>query len=286
MERKVNALGFVNVDKPSGMTSSAVVNRVKWLTGLPCGHMGTLDPLASGVLPVGVGNATRLFDWFLDKEKEYVAEFVFGVTSDTLDTTGGLMPCGGVPSEGAVAAALPRFVGEIDQVPPRYSAKNVNGRRGYDLARAGVSFELPPKRVKVYAFDLLGRSEEREDAFRFRIRCGGGTYIRSLARDLGAALGTGGVMSALRRTQSGCFLIGDAVPFALLNEENIEKYILPTENTLPFPELSFSENDRIFNGIPARTAVPDGKYKAFRGGAFYGIAEVKGGRAKIATKLC
>lgn len=286
MERKVNALGFVNVDKPSGMTSSAVVNRVKWLTGLPCGHMGTLDPLASGVLPVGVGNATRLFDWFLDKEKEYVAEFVFGVTSDTLDTTGELMPCGGVPSEGAVAAALPRFVGEIDQVPPRYSAKNVNGRRGYDLARAGVSFELPPKRVKVYAFDLLGRSEEREDAFRFRIRCGGGTYIRSFARDLGAALGTGGVMSALRRTQSGCFLIGDAVPFALLNEENIEKYILPTENTLPFPELSFSENDRIFNGIPARTAVPDGKYKAFRGGAFYGIAEVKGGRAKIATKLC
>lgn len=286
MERKVNALGFVNVDKPSGMTSSVVVNRVKWLTGLPCGHMGTLDPLASGVLPVGVGNATRLFDWFLDKEKEYVAEFVFGVTSDTLDTTGELMSCGGVPSEGAVAAALPRFVGEIDQVPPRYSAKNVNGRRGYDLARAGVSFELPPKRVKVYAFDLLGRSEEREDAFRFRIRCGGGTYIRSLARDLGAALGTGGVMSALRRTQSGCFLIGDAVPFALLNEENIEKYILPTENTLPFPELSFSENDRIFNGIPARTAVPDGKYKAFRGGAFYGIAEVKGGRAKIATKLC
>lgn len=286
MERKVNALGFVNVDKPSGMTSSAVVNRVKWLTGLPCGHMGTLDPLASGVLPVGVGNATRLFDWFLDKEKEYVAEFVFGVTSDTLDTTGELMPRGGVPSEGAVAAALPRFVGEIDQIPPRYSAKNVNGRRGYDLARAGVCFELPPKRVKVYAFDLLGRSEERADAFRFRIRCGGGTYIRSLARDLGEALGTGGVMSALRRTQSGCFLIGDAVPFALLNEENIEKYILPTENTLPFPELSFSENDRIFNGVPARTAVPDGKYKAFRGGAFYGIAEVKGGRAKIATKLC
>ena len=98
MERKVNALGFVNVDKPSGMTSSAVVNRVKWLTGLPCGHMGTLDPLASGVLPVGVGNATRLFEYFLNKQKEYVAEFTFGVTSDTLDSTGELIPGGAVPA--------------------------------------------------------------------------------------------------------------------------------------------------------------------------------------------
>lgn len=283
---KVNTLGFVNVDKPSGMTSSAVVNRIKRLTGFPCGHMGTLDPLASGVLPVGVGNATRLFDYFLDKEKEYAAEFLFGVTSDTLDTTSELVPCGKIPSPEAIVAALPRFEGELDQIPPRYSAKNVNGRRGYDLARAGVAFELPPKRVKVYSFRLTGRSEEREGAFRFCIRCGGGTYIRSLARDLGEALGTGAVMSALRRTQSGCFEIGAAVPFDRLNEENIESCILPTENTLPFPALRFEENDRIFNGVPARVSVCDGRYKAYRADAFYGVAEVRGGRAKILSKLC
>lgn len=286
MERKVKTLGFVNVDKPSGMTSSAVVNRVKRLTGLPCGHMGTLDPLASGVLPVGTGNAARLFDYFLQKEKEYVAEFVFGATSDTLDTTGELVPCGEVPGEEAVAAVLPRFVGEIDQIPPRYSAKNVGGRRGYELARAGVEFELPPKRVTVYSFAFLGRSEERPDAYRFRIRCGGGTYIRSLARDVGAALGTGCVMSALRRTQSGFFRIGDAVPFDALGEENIEDVIVPTERVLPFPPLVLEESSRAFNGLAVRAEAPDGKYKAFRGAEFYGIAEVRGGRAKIVTKLC
>ena len=150
MERKVDTFGFVNVDKPSGMTSSAVVNRVKWLTGLPCGHMGTLDPLAGGVLPVGVGNATRLFEYFLNKQKEYVAEFTFGVTSDTLDSTGELIPGGAVPAAEEIAAVLPRFVGKLSQIPPRYSAKNINGRRGYDLARAGVDFELPPKEVTVY----------------------------------------------------------------------------------------------------------------------------------------
>lgn len=286
MERKVDTFGFVNVDKPSGMTSSAVVNRVKWLTGLPCGHMGTLDPLAGGVLPVGVGNATRLFEYFLNKQKEYVAEFTFGVTSDTLDSTGELIPGGAVPAAKEIAAVLPRFVGKLSQIPPRYSAKNINGRRGYDLARAGVDFELPPKEVTVYSFELLGPAE-KADAFRFRIRCGGGTYIRSLARDVAEALGTKAVMSALRRTQSGCFEIGNAIAFEALNEDTIARAILPTERVLPFETLVLpAGGDRIFHGVPVRTDAPDGSYKIYRGQEFYGIAEVKAGRARIGTKLC
>lgn len=282
----MDTFGFVNVDKPSGMTSSAVVNRVKWLTGLPCGHMGTLDPLASGVLPVGVGNATRLFEYFLNKQKEYVAEFTFGVTSDTLDSTGELIPGGAVPAAEEIASVLPRFVGKLSQIPPRYSAKNINGRRGYDLARAGVDFELPPKEVTVYSFELLGAAE-KADTFRFKIRCGGGTYIRSLARDVAEALGTKAVMSALRRTQSGCFEIGNAIAFEALNEDTIARAILPTERVLPFETLVLPVGgEKIFHGVSVRTDALDGSYKIYRGQEFYGIAEVKAGRARIGTKLC
>ena len=185
---QIKTFGFFNVNKPSGITSSTVVNKLKWLTGVPCGHMGTLDPLASGVLPVGVGNATRLFDYFLEKEKEYIAEFTFGVDSDTLDSTGNLICGGHVPNEREIEIVLPTFFGDIMQVPPKYSAKNVNGQRGYDLARAGVEFTLPPKQVRIDGIELLGKSKDKENTFLFKIRCGGGTYIRSLARDIANAL--------------------------------------------------------------------------------------------------
>ncbi|MBE7079541.1 MAG: tRNA pseudouridine(55) synthase TruB [Clostridiales bacterium] len=289
---KITTFGFFNVDKPSGMTSSTVVNKIKWLTGVPCGHMGTLDPLASGVLPVGVGNATRLFNYFLDKEKEYIAEFTFGVDSDTLDSTGELIYGGQVPSEKEIESVLPAFFGDILQVPPKYSAKNVNGRRGYDLARAGVDFELPPKKVHIYGIELLGRAEDKENAFRFKIRCGGGTYIRSLARDIAAALETKAVMSALRRTQSGCFLLSEAIPFSILESDPsvaaLEELIIPTERVLPIPDLLLTEKNagRLFNGQRVATEEEDGLYKIYKDGVFYGIAEVKNGLAKAEIKLC
>lgn len=287
-EVKVRTLGFINADKPSGITSSAVVNRIKRLTGLPCGHMGTLDPLASGVLPVGAGNATRLFDYFLNKTKEYIAEFTFGVTSDTLDSTGELIYGGHVPNETEISSVLSDFCGDVLQVPPRYSAKNVNGKRGYDLARAGVEFELEPKRVRIDEVVLLGRAEKKESSFRFRIRCGGGTYIRSLARDVAEKLGTKAVMSGLRRTKSGYFKIEDAVSLDSLDEQNIEKFIIPTERVLSFDTLVLTgaRSERIFNGLAIATDYPDGLYKIFQNDAFYGIAEVKEGRARIKTKLC
>ena len=259
--------------------------KIKRLTGQPCGHLGTLDPLANGVLPVGIGNANRLFNYFLNKEKEYIARFKFGETSDTLDSTGEIVKGGNVPSEAEIMEILPDFLGEISQVPPKYSAKSVGGRRGYALARAGVEFELAPKRVRVDCFEFLGRGEE-ENEFVFKIRCGAGTYIRSLARDVAAALDTQGLMSALTRTKSGCFTLENAVSPDELTEENIESYIIPTESVLPLPRLSVGENNRVFTGIKTAADAADGEYKLYRGDTFYGLAEVKNGMFWAVTKLC
>lgn len=291
--------GFFNVNKPSGITSSTVVNKLKWLTGVPCGHMGTLDPLADGVLPVGVGNATRLFDYFLDKDKEYVAEFTFGVDSDTLDSTGALVYGGRIPTEQEIVAVLPKFQGELLQVPPRYSAKNVNGKRGYDLARAGVEFELPPKQVRVDGVELLGKAEGKADTFLFKIRCGGGTYIRSIARDIAAELNTKAVMSALRRTQSGVFRLETAIDFAELEKDPdmswLTERLIPTQSVLSFPDLRLPQSamDKLFHGmtVPLKPlsleqSVADGTYKIYQQDGFYGLAEVKDGKAKAKTKLC
>lgn len=287
-EIRVKNFGFINIDKSSGGTSSAIVNRIKWLSGVPCGHMGTLDPLASGVLPVGVGNATRLFDYFLEKQKTYIAEFTFGETSDTLDCTGEIVKGGEVPSEKEILSVLPKFIGEIDQIPPKYSAKNVNGKRGYDLARAGIEFELPPKRILVHGIDLLEKSSEKENAYIFKIVCGGGTYIRSLARDIALACGTQGLMSALRRTQSGIFTVENAISIEELTEENIAEKVILTENVLPYPTLTLDSPRayKIFDGVAIETGANDGLYKFYKDDGFYGIAEVKNGKAKIKTKLC
>ena len=286
----IKNFGFFNVKKPSGIVSSTVVNKLKWLSGVPCGHLGTLDPLASGVLPVGVGNATRLFDYFLNKEKEYIAEFTFGVSSDTLDSTGMLVYGGRVPDEREIQKILPTFFGDIMQVPPKYSAKNVNGRRGYELARAGVEFELQAKKVHIYGMELLERS--KEDTFRIKINCGGGTYIRSLARDIAEALGTKAVMSSLLRTKSGAFTIENSIDFATLEKDpplkELESLLIPTERVLPFERLQIEERDevKIFNGLAVSCSQTDGLYKLYRGEEFYGLAEVKDKKAKAKTKLC
>ena len=287
---KITEYGFFNIDKPSGLTSSTVVNKCKWLSGVPCGHMGTLDPLASGVLPVGVGNATRLFDYFLDKDKEYIAQFTFGVTSDTLDSTVELTKAGRIPTAAEIKAVLPAFSGEQLQMPPKYSAKSVNGRRGYELARAGVEFELQPKKVRIDGVELI--EQIADDIFRFKIRCGGGTYIRSIARDIAEKLDTFAVMSALTRTQSGVFTLDKALPYAELEKdptvEDLQRFLIPTESVLPFATLTLIGNAerRFFNGLAVETDEKDGLYKVYQGGAFYGIAEVKGGKAKAKTKLC
>ncbi len=278
--------GFINVNKACGVSSAREVAIIKKLTGMPCGHMGTLDPMASGVLPIAVGNASRLFDYMLDKRKKYVAEFRFGVDSDTLDITGCVTENAGfVPKYAQIKDVLGEFVGDIFQVPPKYSAKNIAGRRGYELARAGVEFELKAKLVKIYSIDVLGQDG---DVFQFEIECGGGTYIRSLARDIAKRLGTCAVMSALQRVASGVFTVDNSVCTHSLNKENIENYIIPTDSILSFESIfpNDSESFKLFNGLPVPSLKADGVYKIYKNGSFYGLAEVKQSLLKVRTKLC
>lgn len=225
--------GFVNVDKPEGMTSSDVVCIVRGIvsqaTGERCkaGHLGTLDPAASGVLPVALGKATRLFDYLLRKNKTYTARFRFGETTDTLDRAGKITNSGGrVPAIDEIADALKDFEGYVDQLPPEYSAKSVNGKRAYDLAREGKPVQLAPKTVFV-SFKSVKPTENAAE-YDFDIACGAGTYIRALARDLAAKLGTFGHVTALRRTSSGVFDVADAVALRAL-ERNPAAYVLPVD---------------------------------------------------------
>ncbi len=274
--------GFLNIDKAEGTSSAFAVNKIKWLLDCPCGHMGTLDPLASGVLPVAAGNAARLFEYFLKKQKTYLARFTFGATTDTLDKEGKVVVGGRIPTADEIKAALHAFTGEIDQIPPKFSAKCVNGKRGYELARSGKDFTLPPKRVTVYSFSLLEQTDEAE--FSFEIVCGGGTYIRSLARDLALALGTNGYMTGLRRTASGPFTIDNAVSLDVLTKDNVLNYLIPTQSVLPFPVLT-GFDERLFHGLALETDAADGLYQVYQGDAFYGLAEAQEGILKIKTKL-
>lgn len=275
--------GFLNVYKPEGLTSTQAVGRLKRMVNNSCGHMGTLDPLACGVLPVGVGNAARLFNYFLGMEKTYVARFRFGVTTDSLDRECPLKTGGRVPTREEVEAVLHYFLGETDQIPPAYSAKSVNGKRGYDLARKGVKFALKPKKVKVSAFKLL--EQTAPDEYIFEVSCGSGTYIRALARDLADALGTQGYMSALERTKSAVFCKEDSVPLEAFTAENIRDFLIPTESVLPYPSLDV-DDERYYEGQRLPSELEEGRYKVFRAGKFYGIAKVEGGLLCPVKKLC
>ena len=243
--------------------------------------------MAGGVLCVGVGNATRLFDYFLQKTKTYVATFRFGEDYDTLDTTGSVLSVGGrIPETEEIERVIPSLVGEIMQIPPKYSAKNVNGKRGYALARAGVDFELPPKKVKINYIKFLNRTDAE---FKFEIECGGGTYIRSIARDMAEKLGTYAAMSALIRTRSGPFGIENAVKTDCLTAENKDGYLIPCDGVLPFESVYADEAmaKKIFNGAIWQSSLADGTYKLYDpDGNFYGLAVVNDGILRARTKLC
>lgn len=280
--------GFINVNKAAGTSSAREVAIIKRLTHMPCGHMGTLDPMACGVLPIAVGNAARLFDYLLKKEKTYIATFRFGDDFDTLDTTGKVMSSGGrIPTAEEIASVIPSLMGEVMQVPPKYSAKNVNGKRGYQLAREGVEFELYPKKVYIKSIKHLG--SDGGNCFKFEIECGGGTYIRSIARDMAKMLDTYAAMSALVRTKSGIFDIKNSVVTDNLTEDNIADYIIPCDSVLPYESI-YAEGEtakKIFNGVSVKCGYQNGTYKLYKGrNDFYGLAVVEGGVLKVSTKLC
>jgi tRNA pseudouridine55 synthase len=207
--------GVIVIDKPEGLTSHDVVAAARRVLGEKrIGHTGTLDPLATGVLPLACGRATRLVRFLTSSDKEYEATILFGVTTDTLDVTGEeTSRSKQVPTSDALADALASLTGEYLQAPPAYSAKKVGGRRAYELARRDEPVVLAPARVRADSIDLLEFHAER---CRVRLRCSAGFYVRSLARDLGERCGTGACLESLRRTRSGDFTLEEAVPLDAL----------------------------------------------------------------------
>lgn len=221
--------GLLLVDKPAGITSHDVVALVRRVAKTRrVGHTGTLDPFATGLLVVLLGRGTRLIPYVEGEPKVYDATIRFGAETDTDDRTGNVIRESSLPADDAIAAALPALTGAIDQIPPAYSAKQVDGRRAYDAARSGAPLDLPPARVVVHAWTLLGRDGDR---LRARVTCGSGTYIRALARDLGRLTGTAAHLDELRRTHSGPFDVAQAATIADLKAGEFE--LAPLRAAIP-----------------------------------------------------
>lgn len=203
--------GVLLVDKPGGITSFDVVARVRRVLGeRRVGHTGTLDPMATGLLPVCVGDATKLVPFLMGGDKEYEAEALFGITTDSLDATGKVLATVDAAqlTRDAIEAALPQFIGAIQQRPPMHSALRVDGKRLYELARQGIEIDRETRPIVVHAIEIVSCALPR---IALRVRCGKGTYIRSIVADLGEAVGVGAHLTALRRTRVGAFTIADAV---------------------------------------------------------------------------
>jgi tRNA pseudouridine55 synthase len=227
--------GLLLADKGPGVTSFQVVAHLRRALRAPkVGHGGTLDPMATGLLPILLGEATKLTVYLQGQDKEYLATVRLGIATDTLDATGNVTNERSVPplTAGEVRAALGRFVGEIEQVPPMYSALHAGGRRLHELARAGIAVERAPRRVRVYALELVECALPR---LRLRVACGSGTYVRSLAADLGEALGCGGHVEALVRTRVGGLRLEDAVPWTVIQRGDaaaLAGHVLPSDRAV------------------------------------------------------
>jgi len=260
--------GWVILDKPVGLGSTPAVGKVRRLFGAQkAGHGGTLDPLASGVLPIALGEATKTVPFVMDGRKEYRFTLRFGEARSTEDSEGEVTARSDArPTDAAIGAALAAFLGEIEQMPPAYSALKVDGRRAYDLARAGEAVELKPRRVLVERLDFVGRPDA--DHADFVVQCGKGTYIRSLGRDLALSLGTVGHLSALRRTAAGPFREAAAISLpkleALGHIPALFGALAPVATALDdIPALAMTEAqaDRLRQGQPVfltRDAPPSG----------------------------
>ena len=245
--------GILIVDKPAGWTSHDVVGRVRRLAGTRrVGHAGTLDPMATGVLVVLVGRATRAAEYAEAQIKGYEAHIRFGLTTDTLDTEGRtLTETGQTPGLSDILAVLPRFTGEIEQIPPMYSAIKVRGKKLYEIARAGGEVERKARKVNITRVECTGPLPDGD--YVLTVECSKGTYIRSLCADIGEALGCGACMSALRRTYSGAFRVEDAITLGEAERRGVQDCLLPV--------------DTLFAGRP-RVIIKDVRAeKALRNGA-------------------
>lgn len=309
MENNLN--GVLLLNKPVGISSQTAVFKVKkLLNSKKAGHLGTLDPLASGVLPITVGKSTRLFDYFLNKTKTYKAVFAFGFTTDTLDCEGKVLETKkqNLSLEG-IKNVLKNFIGDLQQLPPKYSAKNINGQKAYNLARAGVEFELKPKKITIFNikaeevdeklknislnnFKKFNKDENKEtilnkffnNLFTFEIECSAGTYIRSLCRDIATALNTIGTMVWLNRISCGDFKLEDCISFEDIEKGNYK--ILKPEEVINLEKLEIDKMQakKLLCGQDVEINFV-GQKKLFCKDEFLGIASSKNGKLKIDTYL-
>ena len=273
--------GIVIIDKPQGWTSQDVTARLRRVFQTRrIGHGGTLDPMATGVLPVFVGRATRGVEFFEHAEKTYETVLRLGLTTDTEDTSGTVLTeCDAFVTGEELEAVLAQFRGEILQVPPMYSALKVGGQKLVDLARKGKTVERQPRPITIHELTLLGMEAE---GIRLRVRCSKGTYIRTLCKDIGEALGCGGCMAALRRVQAGEYTIAEAVPLEeLLESENPEQHLRPVDSMFRnYPAVTLSEKQelRCRNGNSFTLGIADGTYRAYgKNGEFLMLARAENG---------
>jgi tRNA pseudouridine55 synthase len=238
------------VIKPTGETSSNIVLKVKRILGTKrVGHLGTLDPAASGVLPVAFGKATKFFDYFLTKDKEYIADVKFGVETDTLDSFGQIIDKNNLKvSEVQIQGVLGEFIGRISQVPPKYSAIKIDGKKACDLAREGKDVEIKSREIDIFDLKLLGQIGD--NLFRFKVHCSAGTYIRTLFSDIAKRLGTISSTPVIIRTKSGAFEIENAIT---LNELELSKEVISIEDLFAkFKSVEVSNKEtvkKILNGV-------------------------------------
>lgn len=279
--------GIVNVYKPRGWSSFDVVKKLKKVYGTShVGHLGTLDPMAEGVLAVAIGKATKLFDYYLNKDKEYEATFMYGEETDTLDAEGKVVKTSSTKvTKKMILNVIPSFIGDISQVPPKYSAIKINGKRAYELARKDEEFEIKPRNVYISSLELL---ESKGKEFVFRVVCSAGTYIRTLGKDIFETAGSVATMTKLVRTRVGIFDLSSSHSIEEV-ENNKEKCLISLQEvlkSLPVFSVPSEKIKHIKNGLRIKNITPykEGEeFVLFIGDQVFGIAEICEG--KIVTKI-
>ena len=275
------ANGIIIIDKPAGWTSMDVCGKLRSLLKTrKVGHAGTLDPMATGVLPVFVGQATRAVSYAESGDKEYIAGLRLGLVTNTQDTSGEVLeqrPA--AVTRAQLEAILPRFTGELDQVPPMYSAIKIGGRKLYELARKGQEVERPPRRITIYELELL---DTQDGDWRLRVRCSKGTYVRTLCHDIGQALGCGGCMSSLRRTMAAGFTLADCRTIEDVQQQG-EALLTPVDSLFrryPAYHITAERDDRrcrCGNPLPA-PGLREGLYRVYGAdGAFLCLSSWENG---------
>ncbi len=277
--------GIILLNKERGVSSNKCANKVKYIVGAnKAGHLGTLDVLGEGLLPITLDKGTKLFDYFLKKDKVYIATFKFGQTTETLDLEGKVIKSNDViVTLDMINQVIPNFIGKINQYPPVFSAKKINGKKAYELSRQGKYVILKPKEIEIYSLICLGQLET--NTFKFKIHCSSGTYIRSLCRDIAEKLNTYGVMLSIIRTRCGIFDLKDSFTLSEIKNGNFE--IITLDKCFNFEKIYLSNEDKnkLLNGQIVKFN-RDGVFSAFsQSNEFLGVVEINNGNLKFKLRL-